>query len=70
MRTNIDIDDATIAEAMARSGLKTKREVVAFALNRYLRVERQKEAFEGLRGLGWEGDLDAMRTDKQRPEWS
>lgn len=69
MRTNIDIDEGLLKEAMARSGLKTKREVVTFALDRYLTIERQIEAFEGLRGLGWEGDLEAMRTDKQRPEW-
>ncbi len=69
MRTNIDIDDALMAEALARSGLRTKREVVTLALQRYIKNQRQIDAFEGLRGLGWEGDLDAMRTDKQRPEW-
>ncbi|MEH3102132.1 type II toxin-antitoxin system VapB family antitoxin [Sphingomonas adhaesiva] len=69
MRTNIVIDDDLMAEAAIRSGLKTKREVVEFALRRFVTIERQREAIEGLRGIGWEGDLDAMRTDKPLPEW-
>ena len=69
MRTNIDIDDGLMAEAVKRSGLRTKREVVDFALRRYVKIERQREALEGLRGLGWEGDLDAMRTDEPAREW-
>lgn len=69
MRTNIEIDDALMAEAVRRSGLKTKRDVVDFVLKRYVKLERQREALEGLRGLGWEGDLDAMRTDDPVREW-
>ena len=69
MRTNIEIDDALMAEAIQRSGLKTKRDVVQFVLNRYVKIERQREALEGLRGLGWEGDLDAIRTDDPVREW-
>ncbi|WP_210356757.1 type II toxin-antitoxin system VapB family antitoxin [Sphingomonas beigongshangi] len=69
MRTNIDIDETLLAEAAQRSGLKTKREIVDFALRRYVRTERQLEAIEKLRGLGWDGDLDAMRTDDPVREW-
>ena len=69
MRTSIDIDDGLMAEAVKRSGLRTKREVVDFALRRYVKIERQREALEGLRGLGWEGDLDAIRTDLPAREW-
>ena len=32
MRTNIDLDDALVAEALKRSGAKTKREVVRLGL--------------------------------------
>ena len=32
MRTNIEIDDALLAEAMAATGLKTKRKVVETGL--------------------------------------
>ena len=69
MRTNIDIDDALMAEATQLSGLRTKRDVVHFVLNRYVRLERQRKALEGLRGLGWDGDLEAMRIDDPVREW-
>ncbi len=62
MRTNIDIDDATIAELLKRTGLRTKREVVDLALKRLLKLEQQKDIRQ-LRGIGWEGDLDQMRRD-------
>ena len=63
MRTNIVIDDALMAEAMAATGARTKREVVETGLRTLLRLERQGRA-RGLRGaLDWLGDLEAMRTD-------
>jgi hypothetical protein len=31
------------------------------ALRTVLRIKKQREAFESLRGIGWHGDLDAMR---------
>ena len=69
MRTNIEIDDQVIAEVMKRSGRSTKREAVDFTMRRYLQIERQKEAVEGLRGLGWDGDLEAMRTAEPPVAW-
>ena len=41
MRTNIEIDDQIMAEAMKRSGLKTKKAVVDEALRTYVRLRRQ-----------------------------
>ncbi len=67
MRTNIDIDDALMAEAMEAMGAKTKREAVTRALEDVVRAKRQLRAWDGLRGLGWEGDLDHMRTSKYIP---
>ena len=65
MRTNIVIDDALMKEAMERSGLKTKREVVEEALRTFVRLKRQADILD-LWGIGWDGDLDAMRRDKKR----
>ncbi len=63
MRTNIVIDDELMKEALARSGLKTKREVVEAALRRFVKLKRQEE-IKNYRGkLKWVGDLDAMRRD-------
>lgn len=64
MRTNIVIDDRLMSEALAASGLKTKREVVEEALRTLVRL-RQQEGLRSLRGtVAWEGDLDAWRTDR------
>jgi Arc/MetJ family transcription regulator len=63
MRTNIELDDALIKEAMEVTGLATKRATVEEALKRLVRQARQRQALEDMKGLGWEGDLDAMRTD-------
>ena len=63
MRTNIVIDDALMAETLAATGLKTKREAVELGLQTLLRLRRQQDIRQ-LRGkLAWEGDLDASRTD-------
>lgn len=63
MRTNIDIDDELLAEAMRIGGFATKKAAVEDALHQLLRGYRQKQAIENMRGMGWEGDLEAMRTD-------
>ena len=62
MRTNVVIDDALMREAMKTSGLKTKRAIVDAALRDFIRLQRQRDIMK-LRGIGWEGDLDAMRRD-------
>jgi Arc/MetJ family transcription regulator len=62
MRTNIDIDDELLAAAMAATGLPTKRATVEEALRRLVRRQEQKQAIADMAGLGWDGDLDAMRS--------
>ncbi len=63
-RTNIDIDEEACAEVMRRYQFTTKKEAVNFAL-RLLAAEplSLKEA-RALRGSGWEGDLDEMRSTR------
>jgi Arc/MetJ family transcription regulator len=64
MRTNIVIDDKLMQDVLRVTGLKTKREAVELGLRTLLRL-RQQEQIRQLRGkLSWQGDLDAMRTDK------
>lgn len=67
MRTNIDIDDALLAEAMAASGLTTKRATVEEALRQLVLSHRRREAIRNSAGIGWEGDLDEMRLDNPPP---
>ena len=65
MRTNIDIDPDLLAEAMHATGQTTKRATVEEALRRIVRYARQVQALDSLRGLGWDGDLDAMREGRK-----
>lgn len=61
MRTNIDIDDDLLGEAMMATGLSTKRATVDEALRRIVTEYRQRKALDDMWGLGWDGDLDEMR---------
>ncbi len=64
MRTNIVIDDKLMREALRATGLKTKREAVEQGLRTLLRLSKQAE-IRRLRGkLDWQGDLNAMRSDR------
>lgn len=64
MRTNIEIDDDLMAEAMKATGQKTKKATVEKALEEIVRLNRQRQALTDLEGLGWEGDLDEMRRGR------
>jgi Arc/MetJ family transcription regulator len=64
MRTNIVIDDKLMKDTLRATGVKTKREAVELGLRTLLRLQQQEE-IRRLRGkLDWQGDLDAMRTDR------
>lgn len=64
MRTNIIIDDELMNEALAFSGLKTKKAVVESGLKLLVQIKKQ-ERIKSLRGkLKWDGDLNAMRLDR------
>jgi Arc/MetJ family transcription regulator len=64
MRTNIELDDEPVDEAMRVSGQKTKKAVVEEARRRMVTAARKAQAVRTMRGLGWEGDLDALRTTR------
>ena len=66
MRTNIEIDDALLEEAMAATGHSTKKATVEEALRRVVAAHRRRQAIDELAGIGWDGDLEAMRSDKHR----
>jgi Arc/MetJ family transcription regulator len=61
-RTNIELDDALIAEVMRRYGVPTKREAVDLALRRLVGLPLTQEFLRNLRGVGWGGDLDELRS--------
>ena len=63
-RTNIDIDEELAAEVMRRFGLTTKRAAVDLALRRLVGLPLTREFLLGLEGVGWEGDLDDLRSER------
>jgi Arc/MetJ family transcription regulator len=64
MRTNIEIDDSLMAEALATTGIKTKREAVELGLKTIIRLKQQENIRQFRGKLQWEGDLDHMRTEQ------
>lgn len=71
-RTNIEIDDDLVTAAMDKFDVRTKREAVDIALRRAVGTPLSKEFLLSLRGMGWEGDLEEMRSprfpDSEKPE--
>jgi Arc/MetJ family transcription regulator len=62
MRTNIEIDDELIERVMRTHGVKTKREAVDLALRRLVAEPLSVNDALAMRGTGWHGDLDEMRS--------
>jgi len=61
VRTNIEIDDELMEEAMRRAKTKTKRATVEEALRILIRLNRQT-GIRRFRGkVKWEGNLDESR---------
>ncbi len=67
MRTNIEIDDHLLKDAMVATGLTTKRATVEEALRRLVADKRRRDAIASLAGIGWEGDLDSSRQGRFVP---
>jgi Arc/MetJ family transcription regulator len=64
MRTNIEIDDTLMREAMRRSGAATKKAAVEQALRLLVQTHGQA-AFRKFRGrVKWEGDLAKSRLGR------
>jgi len=61
MRTNIEIDDKLMNDALEASGLKTKKAVVEQALKTLIKLKKQEEIKRFRGKLEWSGDLDDMR---------
>jgi len=63
-RTNIDLDDDACRAVMERYHLSTKRDAVNFALRNLATEPLDLEVARRLRGSGWDGDLDQLRTSR------
>ena len=64
MRTNIDIDDSLMRQAMRTTGARTKRAAVEEGLRLLIRTRGQR-SIRRLRGkVAWDGDLDETRRSR------
>ena len=64
-RTNINIDDALVENAMPITGAKSKREVVDIPLRRLVEKATIFDSLRRLRGkYEWDGDIDAWRAGR------
>jgi len=63
-RTNIDLDDEACAAVMERYQLASKRDAVNFALRTVAAEPLGLDEARRLRGSGWDGDLEVLRTSR------
>jgi Arc/MetJ family transcription regulator len=63
MRTNIEIDENLMEEAMKASGFSTKKATVEEGLRLLVRLKKQERIKEYRGKLKWEGNLNKMRND-------
>lgn len=58
------IDEELIKKGIEYTGLKTKKEVVNFALRELVRRKERKEILQIKGKLRWEGNLEEMRRNR------
>jgi Arc/MetJ family transcription regulator len=65
VRTNIDIDDALMRDAMRATGERTKRAVVERALRLLVQTRGQDRIRRRRGNVTWRGDLDDSRRARR-----
>lgn len=63
-RTNIELDDKILKEAIKLTHLKTKKEAVNYALEELVKRLRRKKMLELEGKVKWEGNLNEMRMSR------
>ena len=62
VRTNIVLDSKLVQAGLKATGIKTRRELVDFALRELLRHKQQKKLLALKGKVTWEGDFAGMRA--------
>lgn len=66
MRTNIEIDDRLMKQAMKATGATTKKAAVEATMRLAVQLHKQGEAIRKLRGIVWRGhDDDWFAPDEE-----
>jgi Arc/MetJ family transcription regulator len=64
MRTNIVIDEELMKKGIRYTGLRTKKELVNYALQELIQRKERKEILRLKGKLHWEGDLEELRRSR------
>jgi y4mF family transcriptional regulator len=62
MRTNIELDDVLVEQALKLSNIKTKKDVIQEALKNYVAWMKKKQLLDLKGKVKWEGNLKDMRS--------
>lgn len=63
-RTSIDLNDKLVKEGLKITQLRTKKDLVNYALEELVKKARRKRIMELKGKFQWEGDLRQMRADR------
>lgn len=64
LRTNIELDSKLVNEALRLTGMKTKKEIVNYALKELVRKRNRKKLFKLEGKVEWVGNLNEMRKNR------
>ncbi len=64
MRTNIVLNEELVDKGMTYTGIKTKKELVEYALSELVRRKEQKKILKLSGKLKWEGNLEETRRSR------
>ena len=64
LRTNIELDEKRVDEAMKLTDKKTKKELVNYALQELVSRIKRKKLLELESKVEWTGNLDEMRKSR------
>jgi Arc/MetJ family transcription regulator len=64
LRTNIELDEKLVKEAMKLTHKNTKKELVNYALEELLKRFKRKKLLELEGKVEWTGSLDEMRKSR------
>lgn len=64
LRTNIELDEKLVKEAMKLTHKKTKKELVNYALEELISRFKRKKLLELEGRVKWTGSLDEMRKSR------
>jgi Arc/MetJ family transcription regulator len=63
-RTNVELNDKILKDALKLTRIKTKKDVVNYALEELVKKMRRKKMLELEGKVKWEGSLNEMRASR------